>query len=457
MRTVLVSSALALLPWTLSCAESPAKRSAASTTASTAARTTRASQPAKTPPGGVHDWFQWRGPQRDGKSTETGLLDEWPKEGPKLLWTAKDVNKGKSVGAGYASLAIAAGRIYTMGDRDGGEHVVCLDLATGKMLWSTKIAPQYGDGGARCTPTVDGDRVYGLSPHGILSCVDAGKGGVVWQKDLKKDFGGRMMSGWNYSESPLVDGDKLVCTPGGKEAVMVALNKASGEVIWKCAAPQDSGAGYASIVTAEVGGIKQYVTLLGSELGLIGVQADTGKLLWNYERVANGTANIPTALVHDDYVFASTAYGAGAVLLQLAPDGNGGIRASEKYFLRGNKLQNHHGGMVMLGDYVYGGHGHGDGQPFCLEWKTGTLKWGPERGAGDGSAAVVYADGHLYYRWQNNVVGLVEATPEGYYLKSDFQLPRGTSSPGWQHPVIHDGKLYIRGNDQVLCYDIRRS
>jgi outer membrane protein assembly factor BamB len=446
MRSAVATVGIVLLPWTLSCAETPVKTPAAVATGV-----------APLAPVNSRDWPQWRGPNRDGKSVETGLLDQWPQGGPRLVWNSRDVNKGKNVGTGYASLAIANGRIYTMGDRDKAGHIICLELETGKVLWATKVSPPYGGDGPRCTPTVEGNHVYGLSPHGILACVHAGSGDLVWQKDLKKDFKGHMMSGWNYSESPLVDGDKLVCTPGGKEAALIALNKLTGDVIWKCAAPQDSGAAYASIVVAEVGGVRQYITLLGPELGLVGVDAASGKFLWNYKKVANGTANIPTALVHGDLVFTTTGYNTGAGLLRLIPDSQGNVRAQEQYFLKGNKLQNHHGGVIMVGDYIYGGHGHNNGLPFCLEWKTGVVKWGPERGAGSGSAAVVYADGHLYFRWDNNVVGLVEATPGGYYLKSEFQLPKGTSTPGWQHPVIHEGKLYIRSNDQVLCYDVKRS
>lgn len=398
------------------------------------------------------DWPQWRGPERTGICTEKGLLKEWPKDGPKLLWDSKKVNGGQSVGTGFSSMSITQGKIFTMGDRKGEGCVFCLEAGTGKELWKTKIGPSGGDG-PRCTPTVDGDRLYALTRQGNLACLKVSDGSVVWQKELKKDFGGKMMSGWDYSESPMVDGDKLVCTPGGKEAVMVALNKMTGDVIWKCQAPTESGAGYASIVIANVGGFRQYITLLGPQLGLIGVDAATGKFLWNYKRVGNGTANIPTALVKDDYVFTSTGYGAGAALLQLIPK-SGGIDVKEVYFLAGNKLQNHHGGMVMLGDYIYGGHGHNQGLPFCLEWKTGKIVWGPERGPGGGSAAVLYADGNLYFRYESGTMALVEASAKGYNLKSSFKVPIGGN--GWPHPVIHEGKLYLRGADQVLCYDIKQ-
>jgi outer membrane protein assembly factor BamB len=403
------------------------------------------------------EWAQWRGPQRDAVCSETGLLKTWPKNGPPLLWNTRTVNGKVNVGTGYATVAIAGGKIYTLGDRDAQGNVICLDEATGKVLWVTPFTPTYSDGGPRCTPTVDNGRVYGLSPHGILVCADADNGHILWKKDLKADFGGHMMSGWNYSESPLVDGNKLVCTPGGKNAGMVALNKETGATLWKCAFPKDTGAGYASIVVAEAAGVRQYVTIVGPQLGLIGVDAATGKFLWNYQKVANGTANIPTPIVQGDLVFASTAYNRGAALLRLVPGRNSGIDAKEVYWLDHQTLQNHHGGMVRVGDYIYGGHDHNQGHPFCLNLKSGEFMWGPVfEHTGSGSAAVLYADGRLYFRYDNNVMALVEATPKGYRVDGTFQLPRDTSRPGWQHPVIHNGKLYVRGNDQLYCYDIRQ-
>lgn len=421
----------------------------------------------------AEDWPNFRGPKGDGVSGETGLLKEWPKGGPSLLWDAKKVNDGKSIGTGYSSLAIQKGKIYTMGDfvipsdkkddsgkkpeRKGDENVYCLDAATGKILWTTKVANYFHNGngaGARCTPTVDGARVFALSPQGTLSCLDADTGSILWQKDLPKDFGGRMMSGWGYSESPLVDGNKLICTPGGKKAALVALEKETGKTIWTCELPKDSGAGYASVVVANVGGIKQYITYLGKEPGLVGVDANTGKLLWNYSGVSNGTANCSSAVVKDDYVFTSTSYGSGAALLKLIPDGKGGIEAKEQYILTNKELNNHHGGMVMVGDYIYGGHGQNDGKPFCIEWKTGKLTWGKERGPGTGSAAVLYADGNLYYRYQGGTVALIEANPKEVNVKSLFEARIG--SPDWSHPVISNGKLYLRGEDTIRCYDIKK-
>ncbi|MBI2808346.1 MAG: PQQ-like beta-propeller repeat protein [Planctomycetes bacterium] len=420
------------------------------------------------------DWPQWRGPNRDAVSAETGLLKAWPKAGPTLLWDSRKVNGGASVGAGYSSLAITKGRIFTMGDRsvaksidvikgkkkgkktvrDGSDFVFCLDAQTGKEIWKSKVGPAQGDG-PRCTPTVDGDRVYALTRQGILACLKVADGAILWQKHLKNDFKGYMMSGWDYSESPTIDGDKLICTPGGKEAAMVALNKLTGDVYWKCQAPTGAGAGYASVVKTEVGGVKQYITLMGPQLGVIGVDAETGKFLWNYKRIANGTANIPTPIVKGEFVFASTGYRqGGSALLKLVPTGDGGIKVEEKYYYNNQELQNHHGGMVMLGDHIYGGHGHNEGFPFCLEWKTGKLTWGdPDRGPGGGSAAVLYADGRLYFRYQSGDVALIEANPKALNVISRFRPQIGGN--GWPHPVIYQGRLYLRGNDQILCFDIK--
>lgn len=304
---------------------------------------------------------------------------------------------------------------------------------------------------------MDGDRLYALSNAGHLACLSVDKGEVLWSKEYERDFGGRWMASWYFCESPLVDGDKVICTPGGDQAALVALNKMSGEVIWKSEIPGGGGCGYSSIMPVEVKGIRQYVTLMGGGKsgGLVGVDAKTGKFQWNYRRIANGTGNIPTAIVKGDLIFTSTGYGTGAALLQVVPDGKGSLKAAEKYFLPGNVLQNHHGQMILVGDHIYGGHGHNDGQPFCLHMASGKFAWKPQQEhPGGGSAAVAYADGHMYFRWQDNVMGLIEATPQGYRLKGSFPLPKGMST-GWPHPVVLDGKLYVRGGDQLLCYDIQ--
>ena len=408
------------------------------------------------PPIQADDWPQWRGIHRDAKSGETGLLSVWPEGGPKLVWNSQEVNNGNGIGRGLGSISVANGKIYTMGDQRGtGCFVYCLDEKTGKNLWETKISDASRDG-PQCTPTVDGDKVYAISRQGNLVCLNANDGKLVWQTDFGGDFGGRIMSRWDYSESPLIDGDKLICTPGADDAAMVALNKKDGTVIWKAGVPQNGGAGYASIVTADAGGIKQYITF--TRRYIIGVKASDGTLLWQYKKVTNGTANIPTPIVKDDLVFCSTAYGTGAALLKLIPDGTGGVNAKELYFYRGNTLQNHHGGIVLVDDHVYGGHGHNDGQPFCLEMKSGKFAWGPEKNPASGSFSVISADGHLYFRYQDGTMFLVEATPEKFHVKSSFSLPResGRGRSAYTHPVIANGKLYIRGSNMLLCYDIKK-
>jgi outer membrane protein assembly factor BamB len=330
--------------------------------------------------------------------------------------------------------------------------VIALDAKDGREVWSTRI----GTGEPNCTPAVDGDRIYALGRNGHLACLDKADGKIVWQKHLEKDFGGRMMSGWGYSESPLVDGDRLICTPGAPDAMIVALDKQTGKTIWKARVPDElgergrDGAGYASVVVSHGAGVKQYVQLAGR--GVISVRADDGKFLWNYNRIANPTANIPTPLVKDDYVFASSGYSAGAALLELSRDGDG-VKAREVYFLAGNKVQNHHGGMILSGEHVFLGNGHNNGFPLCLELKTGKIAWSAGRGPGTGSAAILEADGDLYFRYENGVMALIEANPEKYVLKGKFDLATNNGK-SWPHPVIADRRLYIRDQDALLCYDV---
>jgi outer membrane protein assembly factor BamB len=390
------------------------------------------------------DWYQWRGPRRDGISLETGLLNEWPEDGPPKLWSSR------GVGSGYASVSISGDRIYTMGNKDGGTQLFCLKLEDGSLVWQTPVG---GGDNPNCTPTVDPESglVYGLSHGGDLLCAKVDTGEKVWSVNYGRDFGGKMMSGWGYSESPLVDGDRLIVTPGGDKAVLAALDKKSGKPVWATAADGSGGAGYASPVISHGGGVKQYLTLVGR--GLISVAADDGRVLWFYQRIANGTANIPTPIVKDDLVFTSTGYGdGGSALLQLVKDGRG-VNYREIYYKKADELQNHHGGMVLLGEHVYMGHGHNNGFPVCVELKTGRVVWGPERGAGGNSAALVAADGNLYFRYENGVMALVAATPNGYELKGKFRIA-SVNGQSWPHPVIHHGKLYLRDQDELHCYDI---
>jgi len=262
-----------------------------------------------------------------------------------------------------------------------------------------------------------------------------------------------------WSESPLVDGDRLVFTPGARAAALVAVDKKTGREVWRSAIPDlgpagKDGAGYSSIVISNAAGVKQYVQLLGR--GLVGVRASDGKVLWGYNRVANGVANISTPIVRANWVFASTGYQTGSVLLELRASGDG-VAAHELYFLDAKTFQNHHGGLVLVGNHVYAGHGHNKGFPICVDFVSGKVAWGGDiRNAGTGSAAVMYADGRLYFRYENGVVVLVEASPAGYAEKGSFTIP-DVRDPSWAHLAIADGRLYVREQDAVYCYDVRQA
>ena len=397
---------------------------------------------------GEGDWNRFRGPQGDGICSETGLLATWPAGGPKLLW------KLEGLGMGYSSVTIVDGKLFTMGDRGKSQFVIAYDAATREELWSTRIGGPHKDG-SRCTPTIDGERLYAIGTDGILICCNVADGKKLWSKDLSKDFGGKMMSGWRWSESPLVDGEKVVCTPGGKTAAMVALNKTTGAVIWKCRAPDlgskgKPGAGYSSIVISNGAGVKQYVQLFGK--GVFGVEASTGKFLWGYNRVANGTANITTPVVSGDYVFASTQYNTGSALLKLSRKGDG-VKAEEVWWLDKDQFQNHHGGVLLIDGHLYGGTNKNGGPPTCIEMKTGKIVWQKESPA-KGSAAYLHADGRFIVRYDSGPVTLVEASPKGHKIISTFTPPKG-KGPAWPHPVIHKGKLYLRHGDILLCYNIK--
>ena len=393
------------------------------------------------------EWSQWRGPARDGLSAESGLLKSWPKEGPKLLWDHAGLGKG------WSSVAISGGVIYTMGQRESGQFVIALDDASQKELWATKVSAKSSE--PRCTPTVSGGMVWALSDDGEILCCSAADGKELWRKSYRTDFGNPPAPGWQFSESPLVDGDRVIFTPGHPEHFMVALNAKTGDVIWETKAELKGtgheGTGYTGAVISNAAGVKQYVTMVGK--GCIGVAAADGKLLWHYNPVANGTAVIPTPLVWDDYVFASSGYGTGAALLKLSKDGDG-VKAEEQYFLKAGTFQNHHGGMVRIGDYIYAGTGHNNGFPICLEWKTGKVAWNKDRGPGRESAAEISADGNLYFRYQNGIMALIGATPKGYEERGVFKLPY-IEGESWPHPAINGGKLYVRAHNVLMCFDVK--
>ncbi len=402
----------------------------------------------------VGNWPQWRGPSRDAVSTETGLLQSWPEGGPRRLFAAT------GMGAGFSSVAVTGGRIYTMGDRRDGQYVLAFNEADGAPLWATRVGGTHVDqyGGPRATPTVDGAMVYAVSTDGDLVALESATGLLKWHKSLTKDFGAPT-PGWQFAESPLVDQDRVVITPGSRRAAMVAFDKVTGKELWRASMPSIGSNGldspdYSSIVISNGGGVKQYVRLMGR--GVISVRANDGWFLWGYNNVANSVANISTPIIKDNLVFASTGYQTGAALLELSAAPEGRVTMRERHFLESRIFQNHHGGMVLIGDHVYAGHGHNRGTPIAIELATGRVAWGGNvRNAGEGSAAVMAADGHLYFRYQNGVMMLIEATPTAYREKGQFLIPN-VRNPSWSHPVVTGGRLYLREQDTLNVYDVKR-
>jgi outer membrane protein assembly factor BamB len=395
------------------------------------------------------DWPQWRGPNRTGISTEKGLLKEWSKEGPKILWTIQ------KAGSGYSTPAVVGDRLYLLANEGvENEFVRAFSTQDGSLVWSTSLGkvgnpdqkPPFP--GARSTPTIVGDSLYALSSDGDLACLDLASGKIRWTKNLRSDFGGKPGQ-WAYSESPLVDGDSLLFTPGGKDATIVALKKQTGEVIWKCATPEGDEAGYASIIPTDAGGTKQYVQLLAK--GLVGIEASTGKLLWRFSRaVSRYGANIPTPVVGDGIIYAGSAgTGGGAVKLKAK---EGGIEAEPLYFE--SKLPTAIGGCIKVDQFAYGTTAKA---LLCFDFATGQIKW--EESA-LGAASLCYADGRLYLHGENGEVALVEPSSDGYREKGRFTPvnppKRGQSmEKAWAFPVVANGRLYLREHGTLWCYAIQ--
>jgi outer membrane protein assembly factor BamB len=386
----------------------------------------------------VGDWPQWQGPDRNGLSKEVGLLKEWPASGPPLVWTAINL------GAGYGSIAVKGDRVFVQGSNGKQSIVHSLNRADGKNVWSKALGPAGSNNqgsGPRGTPTTDGDRLYVLTETGDLWCLKALDGTAVWQRNILKDFNGRNLQ-WLISESPLVDGDHVIVTPGGRAAGMVALDKMSGQTVWVSKDLSDE-AGYASAIVGDVQGVRTIMTLT-ADAG-VGVRASDGKLMWRYPRVANRTANIATPVFSDNKVFFTSAYGTGGALLGLSAQG-GEVTDREIYFTR--EMQNHHGGVILVNGYLYG---FNNSILTCLAFGTGESMW-RHRSVGKGS--LTYADGLLYLLGEDNVVGLAEATPGGYREKGRFKIA-DQGLPSWAHPVVSGGKLYIRNQSTLASYDIK--
>ena len=388
------------------------------------------------------DWAQWRGPNRDGVNPEKNLLDEWPAEGPKILWRVQ------GVGGGFSSLAVAGGVIYTLGDLEDACYLFALDVE-GKHMWKARIGAPGGHRkypGPRSTPTVAEGKVYALGQQGDLVCVDAKNGKEAWRVNVVRDFRGQMMSGWRWSESPLVDGDKLVITPGGAQGAVVALNKDTGKVIWRCEDFKDR-AGYSSLIIREIGGVRQYLQLTGNSVA--GIGAKDGKRLWQAARQGR-TAVVSTPIFNKGHLFVTSGYNVGCNGFKVSYDGTD-FKAREVYQHAGRAgMANHHGGVIRVGEHVYGSNGS---QLSCIHLVTGKVMWN-ERSAGKGSIIVV--GDKIILRTERGPVSLVKLDPKDYKEISKFEQPDRTRHRAWSHPVVSDGVLYLKDQDTLFAYDLRK-
>lgn len=390
------------------------------------------------------DWPQWRGPSRTDVSGETGLLKQWPEGGPRKLWVFDEA------GLGYAGFAVVGDRLYSMGLEDNSAFAFCLNTRDGELVWRTPVAQKYenrwGDG-PRSTPTVDGDRVYCMFSRGTLACLRIEDGKVLWQKSML-DFGGKIQN-WGYTESVLVDGNKVVCTPGGEQGALLALDKMTGETIWQSKNFTEP-CQYASIIKATIHGVPQYVQLTAQKL--VGIAAADGRLIWESDWPGR-IAVIPTPIVKGNRVYISSGYGVGSKLVEVKPDGS----TTDIWF---NKvMKNHHGGVIEVEGHLYG---YSDGPGWtCQSLETGEMVWNEKRALKKG--AIGYADGRFYLVEETTgTVVLIDASPEGWQERGRFVLSpqtqrRKPSGRVWVHPVIANGQLYLRDQEYIYCFDVSDS
>ncbi len=383
------------------------------------------------------EWLQWRGPDRDGISQETGLLQSWPKAGPPQVW------RSSGAGNGYSSFSASGGRLFTLGARAGNEYVMAFDRATGTKVWEYHNGRRYendrGDG-PRSTPTIEGDRLYVLGGSGDLTCLEHATGNKIWSINLIQKFGGRNPY-WGYSESPLIVGDRILVNAGGPRASIVAIAKADGATLWQS---HEDEAGYSSPMLMRTGSLNQVIFFTGSRT--LAVDPRDGRLLWSHNKAANGTANVATPIVRGTRVFVSSDYGTGAALLDIRAAGNL-ASANEVYFTR--DMRNHHASSVLIGDHLYG---FSSSILTALNFDTGAMVW-RDRSVGKGS--LIFADQRLYLYSEGGVVGLAEASPVGYREHGRFTLAQQSGLSTWSHPIISGGLLMIRDQDSVYAYDVR--
>jgi outer membrane protein assembly factor BamB len=398
------------------------------------------------------DWPQWQGPERDNVSRETGLLKSWPRGGPQLLWTFDEA------GNGYAGPAIVGDRLYLPGGDGKNEFVIAVDVNTGKKVWTSNIGSFYRNrygSGPRGAPTVDGDAVVVLSAKGDLCCLDSHGGAKRWSISLTDPGVGGSIPVWGYSESPLVDGEQVVCTPGGSKGSLAAFDRHTGKVLWRSEGLSDEAA-YSSIVVAEIGGVRQYVQQTMN--GIVAVSPSDGKLLWRFPRKEYRTAVIPTPVIHEGLVYAVAGYGAGAALLKVDRlDGKFDVKNLYDDTAR-RVMDDKHGGVVAVGKDVFGWSDSGGGRWVCQDIRTGKAVW---RSNALGIGSLTCADGHLYcYSEDDGTCVLVPASPADWKEDGRFTIPRHPTSREfansvWTHPVVANGRLYLRDQQYLFCYDVK--
>jgi len=391
------------------------------------------------------NWHQFNGPRRDNISGDTGLLKRWQEGGPSLIW------KSNLIGYGFSSVSIADNIIYTAGNIENYTIITALDML-GNILWQTKGDLDFTNSypGSRGTPTISDGRLYHLNGNGHILCLDARTGEKIWTLNILDKFKGRN-SEWGLAESLLVDGDNIICCPGGEEISVAALDRNTGETVWLCKGIGDKPA-YVSPIIVDYNGLRQFITVMSASA--IGVNADTGEFLWRYDHPVPYGSNISTPIYHDGHIIIFGTFGFGATMLRLNVIEN--TCTVEKVW-HTEELDNEHGGVVLIDGYLYG---HADGNHkwrhwACLELKTGRTMYSVDGLPAGASGALTYADGMLYLTGELRDVALVPATPEGFNIVSQFKFPKDGNGPLWAYPVVCGGRLYIRHGDILYVYNVR--
>ncbi len=393
------------------------------------------------------EWNAWRGPNHDGKSVDVDLLEIWPKEGPELLWETD------GVGEGYSNLVFSDTQIFTEGDEGDDTYLYFLDRANGKIVRKVKVGSGGDIGGyrgPRSTPCTDGLFVYTLNQKGVLTCVEIATGKIVWTKHYQDDFQGKMMKSqhlnldWGVSESPLIDDNRLICSPGGEKGTFVALDKRTGDLIWRTTAITD-GSTYCSVQPVVIDKVRQYLVV--SHNAVAGIDPKNGSLLWKAEFPGiTAVANDP--VYNDGIVFISSGYNVGAYAWNVCKNGDKFVVQS---LFHERKADNKHHGMILVGDFVY--YASDRGSFMCVELKTGKIQWDYREMRG--KTAITFADGKLILRKENSgEIILVDPTPKQYRELARFQQPHRSKKNAWTYPVVVDKKLYIRDQNKIFCFDL---